>query len=148
MDYCIITKLATRWWRRQEIIDRIDKERKWSTGSRDRIMWTVIFFYWVDVVIYNLRYGKEQIEKSQYYITSFYQFFYAKSYWKARQTTLILLSFTWPSTFIGRHAYLEHITILTRHRQKTFITDSQASNWGRKFQNYGRIISFYQKLDA
>lgn len=80
IDYCITTKLATRWWRRQEMMDRIDKKQKWSINSKEKIMWTVIFFYWVDTVAHDLGYRKGQIEKSQYYITSFCQFFYAKSY--------------------------------------------------------------------
>ena len=148
IDYCITTKLARRWWRRQEIMDGIDKGRKRSTGSGERIMWTEIFFHWVDEVAHDLGYGEGQIEKSQCYITSLRLFFYAKIYWIARRTTPILLSFTRPPTFIGRHAHLEHITISTRHRRKTFITDSQASNWGQKFQNHGRIPSLHQKLDA
>lgn len=82
------------------------------------------FFHCDDEVAYDLGYGKGQIEKSQRYTTSLCLFFYIESYRKACWITPILLSFTRPPTFIGRHAYLEDVTTTMRYRRKTFITHS------------------------
>lgn len=106
------------------------------------------FFHCDDEVASDLGYGEGQIEKSQRYTTSLCLFFYAESYWKACWTTPILLSFTPPPNFIGRHAHLEDVTTSTRHRRKTFITDSQAPNWGLKVQNHDGVQSLHQMLDT
>lgn len=66
-----------------------------------------------DEVAYNLGYGKGQIETGQRYIISLRLSFYTENYWKIHSTTPILLSFTRPSTFIGRHVHLEDVAILT-----------------------------------
>ena len=73
MGYYITTRLATRWWKKTEIMDGIHRGGKRYMGRGEKIMWTALFFLLgFDEVVHDLGYGKGQIEKGQRYITSLF----------------------------------------------------------------------------
>ena len=63
---------------------------------------------------------RDQSRRANVISSHFVHPFTRKFYWKAHSTDPILVSFTRPPTFIGRHAHLEDVALPTRQRRKRF----------------------------